>query len=103
MKNRYKFVYDTGDIYYESAKTKELAIYHHCKLYDVSKEWVLNYCKIVNMEVETILEPCPFCGAKLMDTERESVFAHPVNTGCYLDGHYVYNLDAWNRRNNKVG
>lgn len=46
VKNRYRFIYDTGDIYYEDATTKGMAIYNHCRTYAVPKEWVLKHCKI---------------------------------------------------------
>lgn len=52
MKIRFKFIYDTGDIYYEDAVSKSAAIYSHCRAYAVSKEWVLKNCKIEQCKPE---------------------------------------------------
>lgn len=44
------------------------------------------------------IKPCPFCGAKLLGSDQRNVFAHPISTGCFLDGRYVSDIKAWNTR-----
>lgn len=46
---KYKFIYDSGDIYYEYARSPKIALHNHCVFYVVPKEWVLKHCEIVDM------------------------------------------------------
>ena len=52
MKYLYKFVFDTGKLFFISARTKKSAINKYCEEYGVSKEWVDNHCRVLNMGAE---------------------------------------------------
>lgn len=45
----YKLISDTGKVFFISAKTRKRAINKFCEEYGVSKEWVDNHCRVLNM------------------------------------------------------
>ena len=45
----YKLIFDTGKVFCISAKSKKRAIEKYCEEYGVSKEWVDNHCRVINM------------------------------------------------------
>lgn len=49
MKYLYKFIFDTGKVLFTHANTKKRAINAICEEYGISKEWVENHCRILNM------------------------------------------------------
>lgn len=52
MRNLYKFIFDTGKVFFVPAKTKKQAIDKYCQEYEVSKEWVKDHCRVVNLGAE---------------------------------------------------
>lgn len=52
MKYLYKLLFDTGKVFFIVAKTRKRAISKYCEEYGVSKEWVDNHCRVINMGCE---------------------------------------------------
>ena len=52
MKYLYKFIFDTGKLFFISAKSKKRAIEKYCEEYGVSEEWVEEHCRVLNMWCE---------------------------------------------------
>ncbi|MBO7253013.1 MAG: hypothetical protein J6V25_10370 [Oscillospiraceae bacterium] len=50
--NLYKFIFDTGKVFFISAKTKKRAIAKFCQEYEISEEWVKDHCRVLNMGAE---------------------------------------------------
>jgi TATA-box binding protein (TBP) (component of TFIID and TFIIIB) len=45
----YKFIFDTGKVICVSAKTRKRAINKVREEYEISKEFIANHCRILNM------------------------------------------------------
>jgi hypothetical protein len=52
MRNLYKFIFDTGKVFFIPAKTKKRAITKFCQEYEISEEWVREHCRVLNMGAE---------------------------------------------------
>jgi hypothetical protein len=52
MRNLYKFIFDTGKVFFIPAKTKKRAITKFCQEYEISEDWVKEHCRVLNMGAE---------------------------------------------------
>ena len=52
MRYLYKILFDTGKVFFVVATTRKIAINKFCEEHGVSKEWVDNHCRVLNMGCE---------------------------------------------------